>query len=92
MAGIMTMVCGCVKGMADEQIYKEVMKKAEVYQQETVYIKGLEGLIFLWRRAAQRYWGCGESRTKREMDRKMLDAVLGENGEKKEKSQKNEKN
>lgn len=88
----MTMVCGCVKGMADEQIYKEVMKKAEVYQQETVYIKGLEGLICLWRRAAQRYWGCGESQTKRKINRKMLDAVLGENGEKKEKSQKNEKN
>lgn len=36
--------------------------------------------------------GCGESQIKQEIDKKMLDAVLRENGEKKEKSQKNEKN
>lgn len=36
--------------------------------------------------------GCDESQIKQEIDKKMLDAVLGENGEKKEKSQKNKKN
>ena len=36
--------------------------------------------------------GWGEGQIKQEIDKKMLDAVLRENGEKKEKSQKNEKN
>lgn len=80
---------------------RELMEKAEEYQQEKIYIKGPEGtpFAFLVERGngtgevvRKAIGGCGESQIKQEIDKKMLDAVLRENGEKKEKSQKNEKN
>lgn len=100
-AGTLMMVCGCSGGDADEQIRRELVEKAEEYQQEKIYIKGPEGtpFAFLVERdngtgevVRKDIEGYGESQIKQEIDKKMLDAVLGENGEKKEKSQKNEKN
>ena len=98
---IMMMACGCSGVDADGQARRELMEKAEEYQQEKIYIKGPEGTPFAFLVERESAKGevvrkgigeCGESRTKQEIDKKMLDAVLGKNGEKKEKSQNNEKN
>lgn len=36
---VVTMVCGCSGGNADGQMRRELMEKAEEYQQEKIYIK-----------------------------------------------------
>lgn len=91
---VVTMVCGCSGGNADGQMRRELMEKAEEYQQEKIYIKGPEGtpFAFLVERGngtgevvRKDIGGCGESQIKQEIDKKMLDAVLRGNGEKKRK-------
>lgn len=97
------MACGCSGGDTDGQgVYGEgrgVLTGKDLYKK--TYIKRPEGtpFAFLVERGngtgevvRKDIGGCGESQIKQEIDKKMLDAVLGENGEKKEKSQKNEKN
>ncbi|WP_394266901.1 hypothetical protein [Anaerotignum sp.] len=103
-AGMMVFMSGCGDGdreNAEGQIRREVMENAQQYQQEKIYIKGPEGTPFAFlveensakgEVVRKGIGGCGESWTKQEIDEKMLEAVLGKNGEEKEKSQKNEKN
>ncbi|WP_455958667.1 hypothetical protein [Anaerotignum lactatifermentans] len=73
------------------------MEKAEEYQQEKIYIKVPVGTPFgfLVERGngtgevvRKDIGGCGESQIKQEIDKKMLDAVLRENGEKNHKKMK----
>lgn len=53
---VVTMVCGCSGGNADGQMRRELMEKAEEYQQEKIYIKGPEG--FWWSGAMERGKWC----------------------------------
>lgn len=91
--GVMMLACGCSSGGAEGQIRREVMENAEQYQQEKIYIKGPEGTPFAFLVEENSTKGevvrkgigeCGESRTKQEIDEKMLEAVLKENTEKEE--------
>lgn len=97
---VVTMVCGCSGGNADGQMRRELMEKAEEYQQEKIYIKGPEGTPFAFlvergngtgEMVRKDIGGCGESQIKQEIDKKMLDAVLRKMGRKKKNHKKMKK-
>lgn len=57
---VVTMVCGCSGGNADGQMGRELMEKAEEYQQEKIYIKDRKEhpLLFWWSGAMERGKWC----------------------------------
>lgn len=92
LAASVVMICGgCSGGDAAAQSRREAIENGAEYQQEKVYIKGPEGTPFAFlverdgetgevvRKGMGTY---GEGRAKEEIDKKMLEAVLGENEEK----------